>query len=302
MKTTLEVSEPHFLIDVMNRHSDWSVVICLVGLGQDIYNGEVGINEWFRTVIQDFPNWDIFYSPDIFEQIEDKNIDKNMIESFENAVKNNSLHLKTSIRSFRTDKQSLFVDFLLNNESDKAQDILNKMFEKYPVYITRDIKKAKKWARNQVRGSQRCGVLACSSAQRLKPEGIYVPTDIDVKNWFLAPADDLRSSNMMEVVASEFKVQGLEIDWAVVCWDADLRRDNDTWDFYSFKGTKWNHRKKEDQKRYLLNAYRVLLTRARQGMIIFVPEGVEKEEDPTRFKKYYDDIYNYLISCGIKCL
>lgn len=152
-----------------------------------------------------------------------------------------------------------------------------------------------------MRGSQRSGVLACSSAQRLKPEGIYVPTDIDVKNWFLAPSDDLRSSNKLEIVASEFKVQGLEIDWAIVCWDADLRRNKkgNGWDHYSFRGTKWNHRNKAEQQRYLVNSYRVLLTRARQGMVLFVPKGVDPEEDPTRDEKYYDGIYDYLISYGI---
>lgn len=152
-----------------------------------------------------------------------------------------------------------------------------------------------------MRGSQRCGVLACSSAQRLKPEGIYVPTDIDVKNWFLADTNDLRSSNMMEIVASEFKVQGLEIDWAVVCWDADLRRKNDNeWDHYSFRGSKWQHRNKIEQKRYLVNAYRVLLTRARQGMVLFVPYGVDEEEDPTRNREFYEEIYKYLLRCGIE--
>ena len=172
---------------------------------------------------------------------------------------------------------------------------------KYPVYVTRDVSKAKAWVRGQVRGSQRCGMLACSSAQRLKPEGIYVPTEIDVKNWFLAPSNDLRSSNMMEVVASEFKVQGLEIDWAVVCWDADLRRKNDKeWDRYSFRGTKWVKRNKAEQKRYLVNSYRVLLTRARQGMVIFVPNGVNEEDDPTRNSKFYDGVFNYLKSCGIR--
>ena len=171
---------------------------------------------------------------------------------------------------------------------------------KYPVFITRDYSLAKKWARGQVRGSQRCGVLASSGAQRLKPEGIFVPLDIDVENWFLAPSDDLRSSNMMEVVASEFKVQGLEIDWSVVCWDADLRRMNGKWDYYKFRGTKWAHRNSEEECRYLLNSYRVLLTRARQGMVIFVPNGVDPEEDVSRTHYYYDYIYQYLKECGIK--
>lgn len=276
-------------------------MICLVGLGQDIYDGEVGINEWFRCGVEEFQEWELFYSPAIFQQSEDKEIDEQMIRHCSRCHESISLHLKTSIRSFRADKQCQFVDYLLDNKPKEASRVYSEISIKYPVFITRDINAAKTWAHGQVRGSQRCGLLACSSAQRLKPEGIYVQTDIDVKNWFLAPSDDLRSSNMMEVVASEFKVQGLEIDWAVVCWDADLRRKNDrSWDHYSFRGTKWIRRNKEEQKRYLVNSYRVLLTRARQGMVIFVPKGVDPEEDQTRDTAYYDQIYNYLISCGIQ--
>lgn len=301
---TMAVSEPHLLYSIMDRHEDWAVMICLVGLGQDIYDGEVGINEWFRCGIEDYPGWELFYSPEIFSQVEDKNIDKAMIMSCDRCHTINELHLKTSIRSFRADKQCQFVDSLLDNDPEKAKEIYQLISDKYPVYVTRDYNKAKKWVKAQVRGSQRCGVLACSSAQRLKPEGIYVPTEIDVKNWFLAPSDDLRSSNMLEVVASEFKVQGLEIDWAIVCWDADLRRSKDgtDWDHYSFRGTKWMHRNRPELKRYLLNSYRVLLTRARQGMVLFVPKGIDPEEDPTRDTKYYDGIYEYLIKCGIKVL
>ena len=298
----MSVSEPHLLYSIMDRHTDWAVMICLVGLGQDIYDGEVGINEWFRCGIEDFPSWDMYYSPSIFTQIEDENIDISAIKNCDRCHAMNELHLETSIRSFRADKQCQFVDSLLANEPAMAKDIYDIISRKYPIYITRDIHVAKKWAKAQVRGSQRCGVLACSSAQRLRPEGIYVSKDIDVKNWFLAASNDLRSSNMMEVVASEFKVQGLEIDWAVVCWDADLRRSKNgkEWDYYSFRGSKWNKRRKVEQQRYLVNSYRVLLTRARQGMIIFVPKGVDCEEDITRNRGYYDAIYQYLLSCGIK--
>lgn len=300
----MAVSEPHLLFSIMDRHQDWAVMICLVGLGQDIYDGEVGINEWFRCGIEDFSEWELYYSPAIFSQVEDKNIDKDMILGCSRCHQMPELHLKTSIRSFRADKQCQFVDSLLDNDPKQTAEVYKMISEKYPVYVTRDYEQAKKWVRKQVRGSQRCGVLACSSAQRLKPEGIYVQADIDVKNWFLAPSDDLRSSNMLEVVASEFKVQGLEIDWALVCWDADLRRSKNgkEWDYYTFRGTKWNKRNKAEQKRYLVNSYRVLLTRARQGMVIFVPSGVDPEEDPTRNIAFYDGIYSYLLSCGIKKL
>ena len=297
----MAVSEPKLLYQIMDRHQDWAVMICLVGLGQDIYDGEVGISEWFRCGVEEFLEWEMFYSPAIFHQSEDKDIDEQMIRQCPRCHERNALHLNASIRSFRADKQCQFVDNLLDNKPEKASIVYEEISVKYPVYITRNFNAAKAWARRQVRGSQRCGVLACSSAQRLKPEGIYVLTDIDVKNWFLAPSDDLRSSNMMEVVASEFKVQGLEIDWAVVCWDADLRRKNDNeWDYYGFRGTKWMRRNKAEQRRYLVNSYRVLLTRARQGMVIFVPKGVEPEEDPTRDNAYYDAIYKYLLSCGIQ--
>lgn len=296
----MAISEPHLLYKIMDRHQDWAVMVCLVGLGQDIYDGEVGINEWFRCGIEDFTSWEMYYSPEIFNQSEDVNIDKEMIETCPRCHAVDGLHLKTSIRSFRADKQSHFVDSILNNQPEEAKLALKDMQSKYPVYLTRNIQKAKEWVRKNVRGTQRCGVLACSSAQRLKPEGIYVPTDIDVKNWFLAPSEDLRSSNMLEVVASEFKVQGLELDWALVCWDADLRRKGNNWDYYSFRGTRWNKRNQEIQKRYLINSYRVLLTRARQGMIIFVPNGVSPDIDSTRDSKYYDDIYYYLTSCGIE--
>ena len=298
----MAVSEPYLLYSIMDRHQDWAVMICLVGLGQDIYDGEVGINEWFECGINNFTGWELFYSPDIFSQVEDKNIDRNMIEDCSRCHPIHELHLKTSIRSFRADKQCQFVDNLLDNNPERTREVYEQISKKYPVFVTRSFETAKQWVKSQVRGSQRCGVLACSSAQRLKPEGIYVPKDIDVKNWFLAPSDDLRSSNMMEIVASEFKVQGLEIDWALVCWDADLRRNNegDNWDYYSFRGTKWNKRNKPEQKRYLLNSYRVLLTRARQGMVIFVPKGVAPEVDPTRNSVYYDAVFDYLRSCGIK--
>lgn len=225
-----------------------------------------------------------------------------MIKGCERCHETEDLHLKISIRSFRADKQCLFVDSLLDNKPGATKEVYDSISEKYPVYLTRDYNKAKQWVRKQVRGSQRSGVLACSSAQRLKLEGIYVPKDIDVKNWFLAPSDDLRASNMLEVVASEFKVQGLEIDWAIVCWDADLRRNssNTDWEYYNFRGSKWVRRNQAEQRRYLLNSYRVLLTRARQGMVIFVPEGVDEEEDPTRNKQFYDSIYEYLLRWGIK--
>ena len=301
MGINVNASEPEYFISIMDRRKDWAVIICLVGLGQDIYDGEVGINEWFRSALEDYDDWDVFYSSKIFDQMEDVISTKDLLLHSSRSHIEDSLHLNTSIRSFRSEKLSDFVDNLLSNKPNEAKKVYELIKKTYPIYITRDINKAKDYVRNKVRGSQRSGVIACSSAQRLKPEGIFVPTNIDVEHWFLAPKEDLRSSNFLEVVASEFKVQGLEIDYSVVCWDADLRRkkDND-WDYYNFKGTKWQKRNRSDQQRYLLNAYRVLLTRARQSMVIFVPYGVDKSIDSTRDSSFYNDIYDYLHNkCGI---
>ena len=301
-KTPLNSSEPQFLIDVMNRQTDWAVIVCLVGLGQDIYDGEVGINEWFSSAINHYSKWELYYSPAIFDQVEEKNINRQLIENFPNSHALKSLHLNTSIRSFRADKQSQFVDLLLDNKPEETKKVYNSIHQKYPIFLTRNLDTAKKWTRNQVRGSQRCGILASSTAQRLRPEGIYVTKENDVKNWFLASSDDLRSSNRMEIPATEFDIQGLEIDWSLVCWDADLRRinKNQGWGYYYVRGKNWCQHKALEQQRYLLNSYRVLLTRARQGMVIFVPNGVDKEEDSTRDHTYYDAIYHYLLSCGIE--
>ena len=299
-----DVTEPNMIMGIMNRHADWAVIVCLVGLGQDIYNGEIGFEEWFNCAIHDYPEWEMYFSPVILSQKEDSLENVEQIKSCSRCFERDGLHLKTDLRSFRAENRCKLVDYLLKNEEKKTREVYESLKEKYPIFITRNYNDAKKWVRSKVRGSERCGVLACSSAQRLKPEGIYVPKDIDVKNYFLAPTDDLRSSNKLEVVASEFKVQGLELDYAIVCWDADLRRDegNNNWDYYNFIGTEWKKRRKAEQKRYLVNSYRVLLTRARQGMVIFVPNGVDSEEDATRNHEYYDGIYNYLVSCGIKVL
>ena len=307
-KLEKDYSEPEYFLEIMNRlKDDWAVIVCLVGLGQDIHDGEVGINGWFDAVLDNYPDWHIFYSDELLNQKADPVLRTNALLAYDNKHIDKYLHLDTSLRSFRSEYLSRFVDALLLGNVADARECYTKLEGNYPLYITRDFKAAKRWARHNVRGSQRCGVLACSDAQRLKPEGIYVSSDISVEHWFLSPSEDIRSSNAMEVVAREFDIQGLEIDWSVVCWDADLRRSKDSWDYYKWSGSSWNHRNKIDQQRYLLNAYRVLLTRARQGMVIFVPCGdLEEDEDfqdKTRKPEFYDAVYEYLHDkCRVKVL
>lgn len=147
-----------------------------------------------------------------------------------------------------------------------ARDTLNTLREKYPIVITRDLARAKQWVRTQARGSERYGILVSSQAERLKPHAINVKSPVDPVHWFLDPKEDVRSSYYLEDVATEFHVQGLELDWACVTWDADFRHTPGGWEHWSFVGDRWNSIRKSDRKTYLKNAYRVLLTRARQGI------------------------------------
>ncbi len=305
MNVQIDVSEPHYFLSVMDRRKDWSAIVCLVGLGQDINDGEVGIGEWFSSAIDYFPDWDIYYSSGIFGQQEDARIDKKSVLSSQKCHQIDGLHLSVSVRTFRSEQQSAFVDAVLAQDCGKARQIYTQIKDKFPIFITRDIRAAKRYIRGQVRGSQRSGIVISSSAQRLKAEGVYSSIDMNPSQWFLSPKDDLRSSDFMDVAATEFKVQGLELDYAIVGWDADLRINpkNGKWDPYSFSGSSWKHRNSEARQRYLVNAYRVLLTRARQGMVIFVPLGDLDGFDKTRNPEFYDGIYKYLHGeCGIEDL
>ena len=293
-------SEPEFLISTIDRHSDWGVIICLVGGGQEINKGEAGLPEWFDSLRRSFPNWDVYITEELNDNEYLRGTDWNeMIENL-SVKKEKELHLSTSVRSFRTPDLADFVKSVLDLNKESARENLQKIKDKYPIVLTRDLAEAKKWVRDKSRGTERYGLIASSGGLRLKPEGIFVKNEISVANWFLNGKDDVRSSYYLEDVATEFDIQGLEIDYSIVAWDADFRLLNNTWCYYNFVGNKWNSVNKEENKLYLKNAYRVLLTRARQGMVIYIPEG--NDDDITRKTEYYDGIYSYLTDIGIKSI
>ena len=295
-------SEPEFLIHIMDRHKDWATIVCLVGGGQEIYTGEAGIEDWFRTLKKDYPDWDVYLSD---KMTDSEYIGKSSVDQLlggRDYTVEPSLHLGVSLRSFRSEKLAAFTKALLDNHAEQAAAVYSEFCEKYPIVITRNFDKAKGWVRKKARGTERYGLLASSEGKRLRGAGIWVPSEINHVGWFLNGKDNVDSSYYLEVAASEFKVQGLEIDYGLLAWDADLRRSNGDFDFYRFRGTCWNHINIEKRQKYLKNAYRVLLTRARQGMVIYVPQGVPSEDDPTRNYIYYDEIYEYLKKCGIKDL
>lgn len=291
-------SEPDFLISCLDRHPDWAVVICLVGGGQEINTGEAGIGEWLRAIKDNYPQWEIYISPQLQDSEYSAEGPLQLLKDRQNIYFNEDLHLAVSMRSFRAEHVSTFVKYLLDREHDSARKVLNSISERYPIKITRDLDTAKRWLRTKARGSERFGMVVSSQAMRLKPHAIDVRSPMDPVHWFLDDKEDVRSSYYLEDVATEFHVQGLELDWVCVVWDADLRYAPEDWEYRSFVGNKWQKIHLSHRQMYLKNAYRVLLTRARQGMVIVVPEG--EVDDPTRDPAFYDPIYDYLSSLGIQ--
>ena len=289
-------SEPEFLIEVMNRHQDWCVIVCLIGGGQEINTGEAGLVAWMQALKSSYIDWQVHYSNLIVNQdnyLQDTAI-KNWLST--TGVKQNHLHLATSVRSFRSEKVSAWVHALLDID-EQAKSLWKEIKSNYPIVLTRDLQKAKAWVKAQAKGSERYGLVASSGARRLKALGVHVKNEIDVANWFLNPKDDVRSSYFLEDVATEFDVQGLELDWVCLAWGENFYYQGNQWYYQSFKGCKWQNINKEEDKQFTQNAYRVLLTRARQGMVVWIPEG--SESDNTRQKKFYDGTYQYLKSIGI---
>lgn len=291
-------SEAEFLISCLNRHHDWATIVCLVGGGQELNTGEEGIGAWLMAVLKLFPEWKIYVSPKLTDSEYAAGKALNLLAKRKGVMMLEHLHLAVSMRSFRAEHLSSLVKQVLDRDVEAAQSTHAQIRENYPIVITRDIKKAKAWLKKMARGSERYGLIVSSKAMRLKPHAIDVRIPINHVEWFLNEKDDVRSSYYLEDAATEYKVQGLELDWACVTWDADFRYSNEGWDTWAFVGTRWNRIHQPVGKDYLKNAYRVLLTRARQGMIIVVPEGCS--EDATRKPEFYNQTYQFLKSIGFQ--
>ena len=290
------MSEPEFLIWSLNLREDWAVVVCLVGGGQEINTGEAGISEWLRAINASFPDWNVFISDQLTGKEYAEGELEDLLQANEHVERSTNLHLAVSMRSFRAEQLSSFVHHLLEGNISQAQTLLATLKDKYPIVITRDLNAAKAWLRKQKRGTERYGMVVSSQAQRLRPLAIDVRCKPDTVHWFLDDITDIRSSLFLEDAASEFDVQGLELDWTCLVWDGDLRRKNNEWQNFSFTGNRWLNIRSEERKAYQINAYRVLLTRARQGMVICVPEG--NPDDATRLPEFYNNTYEYFKEIG----
>ena len=272
-----DMSEPQFLMSVMDRHKDWCVVVCLIGGGQEINTGEAGLEEWLTAIERNYPDWQIHLSDRLTraDYLGGSHVPASLEQL--DAVLSPALHLAISVRSFRAEVLSDFVGAVVGGEAKLALSLHSELAN-YPLVITRQLEAARDWLRQHARGSERTGLVASSNAMRLKPTGIHVKAKIDPPVWFLADKSDVRSSFALEDVATEFDIQGLELDWVGMCWDANFRREGNKWNHYSFRGARWEHIIDPIRAAYLVNAYRVLLTRARQGMVIYVPLGSEIDD------------------------
>jgi hypothetical protein len=290
-------SEPEFLISYMDRRKDWAVVVCLVGGGQEINTGEAGIDAWLEAVDRSFPDWEMFISSRLTDSEYAAGRVLEIVRERPRTHFDDSLHLAVSMRSFRAENVSAFVKALLDCDKSEAKKALTELSSRYPIAITRDLNAAKRWTREHARGTERYGLVASSKAMRLKPHAIDIRVSVDPVHYFLNERDDIRSSYYLEDAATEFQVQGLELDWVCVNWDADFRFNGSSWNYHDFRGNRWCNISNADNRVYLRNAYRVLLTRARQGMVVFVPPG--ETADPTRAPAFYDSTFGYLKELGI---
>ncbi len=306
-------SEAAFLIWSLDQREDWATIVCLVGGGQEINTGEAGISEWIKALNEKFTHWKIYISDKLTEAEYAEGRVNELLADNDKVAFSPKLHLGVSLRSFRAENLSAFVHSLLSFNPD-ASTWYNTIKERYPIVLTRDMTKARAWLRKHTRGSQRSGVLVSKAAARFKPLAVDIldQGDENAVHWFLEDKNDIRSSNYLEDAATEIQVQGLELDYTCVLWDADLRCENGQWRYYNFNGrTEWREEagKTEssiERRRYMLNAYRVLLTRARIGMVICVPEGNPNKtvggfpEDATRLPEFYNGTYEYFKSIGLE--
>ena len=296
-------SEAEMMLEIMDRHNDWAVIVALIGSGQEINSGEAGLREWGQTIEKGFQHWNVHVSPELLKTTDANFKSQVLFEHIPEKVHictNDELHLKVSIRAYKADLLSKWVDLLLNGNCSEAGNLFSSELKDYPIVMTRNLNMAKMWLREKTRGTRRAGIIASSGARRLRPYGLDVTNRLQVEQWFLNPIVDIRSSNFLELPATEFDIQGLELDWSCVCWGGDFRRWKSIWQYFSLKGTSWQNVQQEDRKVYITNKYRVLLTRAREGFVIWVPPGSER--DSTRLPELYDSTWKYLKSCGIVIL
>jgi hypothetical protein len=301
-------TEPELLLEVMGRHSSsWAAVVCLVGAGQEINTGEAGMQQWGEALAS-ADGWELIAPAAALRGAGDTAGTALFPDDMPPGLQfstNDRLRLTVPMRSYRSELVSAWVDALLTGQPDRAAEIAAQLTA-YPITLARSLPACRSWLRQNTRGQRRSGLLASSKASRLLAEGLGASLTVEDKNkichWYLKPINDYRSSNSLEVTANEYTCQGLELDYAGVCWGGDFMRSDDgsDWSFRMLRNTSWNRVHNENDRRFILNKYRVFLTRAREGMTLFVPRG--DLADNTRPPMYYDGLAKYLAACGARSI
>ncbi|MEZ6026053.1 MAG: DUF2075 domain-containing protein [Planctomycetota bacterium] len=294
------LSEPQMLLSAMDRRADWAVIVALVGNGQEIHDGEAGLVEWGRALGSDFGHWRVLAASAALDGLSSG---QGLRDGFGLHVRDvdecEDLHLRVSLRAYRAARVSEWADSVVDGDVHRAMQARHGMTE-YPLFVTRSLADARTWLRRVARGNRRAGLVASSGAKRLRAWGIHVDVELDAAQWFLGGPEDVRSSHYLELAATEFAIQGLELDWVGLCWGGDFSRRGGGWKHSRFRGSSWQSLNDGTKRRYLANKYRVLLTRAREGMVVWVPPG--DANDSTRSADRYDGTMEFLLRCGAQLL
>ena len=306
-KRGMRASEAAQLLEVMERLPDWAVVVALVGGGQEIYLGEAGLEEWGRALQERPVQWRVVASPEVLvggESVAGHRLFEGAVPASVSFYEEPLAHLDVVVRNHRAQRWTEWVNALLSLRLDSARAHFPDS-EEFPCYVTRDLADARAWLRmhHQHDPEDRTGLVATSLDLRLRADGIErssgFRSSFAYEKWFLEPWDDVRSSYSLEVAASEFECQGLELDWIGLCWGLDLTPSElgESWDYRKFRGAQWQAVQQEAERAFTLNRYRVLLTRARKGMVIWVPKG--DPNDPTRDPALFDRVFDALRRAGV---
>lgn len=294
-EVTSNESEPWQILSVLNRHEGGAVIVALCGNGQEIHDGEAGVAEWVRARDKGFPEWQLVCS-DVAQGLAD------IPTHHPRTTVSKSVHLDVPVRAHRARQHAKWVDAVLASRPNEAKLLVD--HRSLPIYLTRDIDIARDWLWRTTVGTRRCGILASSGGARLRPYGIEVAADfrksVDFPLWFTGERGDLRSSFSLEVAATEFECQGLELDRVALCWSWDMPVIDGCIIPRTFRATSWVSVRGVRERTFIMNKYRVLLTRAREGMVIWVPKG--RDMDVTRLPDEADGIANYLEACGVQSL
>jgi len=298
-------SEAEIVLRIMDRN-DWGVVVALVGGGQEIHTGEAGLGAWGDAIAK-FSHWKLITSPKALEG----DISVAGTRLFHNQPdiqyeKDCRLHLDVSKRSLESETHAQWTNLLLDGRPEMAKNAI--VATSRPVLITRDLNQMRGWLKRSGTKPYRSGLAVSSGGVRIRAYGIAPPTydymkGVPLENWFLDEEGDIRSSYQLEVAMSEFELQGLELDYVGLCWGGDLIWQDEHWQVRSFGKTAWKNVKpgttNESNIQLTFNKYRVLLTRFRKAMVIFVPPGTDQTTD---VKEEMDLIADVLIRSGCKYL